>query len=148
VVVVTSTAFLALGAFDLSIAPMLALSGVVAVAGIPIRRVKVASFALVGLCVGLPGVLLAGLVSSADSTVATGYELNVIAAVVVGGTSLNGGRGTLIGSFTGAIFFTLVSNALDLYGVGSYWQYVATGLVLISALAVEGLRRRFWLQTA
>ncbi len=51
-------------------------------------------------------------------------------------------------SFRGAISFTLVSNALDLYGVGSYWQYVAPGLVLITALGVEGLRRRFWLQTA
>jgi ribose/xylose/arabinose/galactoside ABC-type transport system permease subunit len=176
VVVVTSTAFLALGAGDvLGVpTPFVFMLGTYAVcwylfrrtrfgrqvravgsnerasrvAGIPIRRVKVASFALVGLCVGLAGVLLAALVSSADSTVATGYELNVIAAVVVGGTSLNGGRGTLIGSFTGAIFFTLVSNALDLYGVGSYWQYVATGLVLISALGVEGLRRRFWLQAA
>jgi ribose transport system permease protein len=114
----------------------------------PAALTAMATFALVGVCVGLAGVLLAALVSSADSTVATGYELNVIAAVVVGGTSLNGGRGTLVGSFTGAIFFTLVSNALDLYGIGSYWQYVATGLVLITALGVEGLRRRFWLQPA
>jgi ribose transport system permease protein len=174
VVVITSTAFLALGAGDvLGIpTPFVFMVGTYAVcwylfrrtrfgrqvravgsnprasrvAGIPVARVKVAAFALVGVCVGLAGVLLAGLVSSADSTVATGYELKVIAAVVVGGTSLNGGRGTLVGSFTGAIFFTLVSNALDLYGVGSYWQYVATGLVLITALGVEGLRRRFWQQ--
>jgi ribose transport system permease protein len=176
VVVITNTSFLALGAGDtLGIpTPFLFMIGAYAVcwyllwrtrygrqvralgsnqrasrvAGIPINRVKVATFALVGVCVGLAGVLLAALVSSADSTVATGYELNVIAAVVVGGTSLNGGRGTLVGSFTGAIFFTLVSNALDLYGIGSYWQYVATGLVLITALGVEGLRRRFWLQPA
>jgi ribose/xylose/arabinose/galactoside ABC-type transport system permease subunit len=176
VVVITSTAFLALGAGDvLGIpTPFVFMVGAYAVcwylfrrtrfgrqvravgsnerasrvAGIPVARVRVATFALLGICVGLAGVLLAGLVSSADSTVATGYELNVIAAVVVGGTSLNGGRGTLIGSFTGAIFFTLVSNALDLYGIGSYWQYVATGLVLITALGVEGLRRRFWFQAA
>jgi ribose/xylose/arabinose/galactoside ABC-type transport system permease subunit len=118
------------------------------VAGVAVNRVRVATFALVGVCTGLAGVLMAALVSSADGMIATGYELNVIAAVVVGGTSLNGGRGTLVGSFTGALFFTLVSNALDLYGVGSYWQYVATGLVLVSALAVEGLRRRFWLVPA
>ncbi|MBV9820172.1 MAG: ABC transporter permease [Solirubrobacterales bacterium] len=117
------------------------------IAGVPLERVRVATFALVGVCTALAGVLLTGLVSSADGTVATGYELNVIAAVVVGGTSLNGGRGTLAGSFAGALFFTLVSNALNLYGVGSYWQYVVTGLVLVSALGVEGLRRRFWLET-
>ncbi|MFZ0041597.1 MAG: ABC transporter permease [Solirubrobacteraceae bacterium] len=176
VVVITNTAFLALGAGNVIglPTPFVIMIGTYAVcwylfrrtrygrqvralgsneragliAGVAVNRVKIATFALVGVCTALAGVLLAALVSSADGMIATGYELNVIAAVVVGGTSLNGGRGTLVGSFTGAIFFTLVSNALDLYGVGSYWQYVATGLVLVSALAVEGLRRRFRLVPA
>jgi ribose transport system permease protein len=71
---------------------------------------------------------------------ATGYELNVIAIVVVGGTSLQGGQGTLLGSFTGALFFTVISNALNIFGVGAYWQYVVSGVLLISAIAVQALR--------
>lgn len=112
------------------------------VAGIAVRRVRVATFALVGVCTALAGVLLSAQLSSANGTMATGYELSVIAVVVVGGTSLNGGHGTLLGTFTGALFFAILDNALNLYGVGAYWQYVATGGVLISALGIEGLRRR------
>ena len=74
---------------------------------------------------------------------ATGYELNVIAVVVVGGTSLYGGRGTLFGSFTGALFFAVINNALNMFGVAAYWQYVAVGLILITALGIEAVRRRF-----
>jgi ribose/xylose/arabinose/galactoside ABC-type transport system permease subunit len=115
------------------------------VAGIPVNRTLVLTFVLVGVFTALAGVLLAAQLSSANGTIATGYELSVIAVVVIGGTSLNGGYGTLLGTFTGALFFSVLSNALNLYGVGAYWQYVATGMVLITALGIEGLRRRFGL---
>lgn len=113
------------------------------VTGIPVDRVRIFTFVLVGLFTAVAGITLAALLSSANGTMATGYELNVIAVVVVGGTSLFGGRGTLLGTFTGAIFFAILNNALNLYGIGAYWQYVAVGLVLITALGVEGVRRRF-----
>jgi ribose transport system permease protein len=71
---------------------------------------------------------------------ATGYELTVIAVVVIGGTSLKGGEGTLLGSFTGALFFAVISSALNILNVAAYWQYVATGAFLISALGVQALR--------
>jgi ribose transport system permease protein len=71
---------------------------------------------------------------------ATGYELTVIAVVVIGGTSLRGGAGTLFGSFAGALFFAVISSALNILNVGAYWQYVVTGIFLISALGVQALR--------
>jgi len=71
---------------------------------------------------------------------ATGYELIVIAVVVIGGTSLKGGRGTLFGSFSGALFFAVISSALNMLNVGAYWQYVVTGVFLIGALGMQAVR--------
>ncbi len=62
---------------------------------------------------------------------------------MVGGTSLRGGSGTLLGTFTGAIYFTLISNALNMYNVKVYWQYVAVGLIIVIALGLDALRRRY-----
>jgi ribose/xylose/arabinose/galactoside ABC-type transport system permease subunit len=112
------------------------------VAGIAVDRVRIVAFMLVGLCTALAGVFLTAYLSSAQAIMATGYELRIIAVAVVGGTSLNGGQGTLLGSFTGALFFTVISNALNLFGVGAYWQYVAVGVIIIAALGVESWRRR------
>jgi ribose transport system permease protein len=111
-------------------------------AGLPVDRVRIVAFILVGLFTALAGVLLTALLSSANAIMATGFELNVIAVVVVGGTSLTGGRGTLFGSFTGALLFSVINNALNMFGVGAYWQYVAVGLVLIAALGIEAARKR------
>lgn len=66
----------------------------------------------------------------------------MIAAAVVG-TSLKGGSGTLFGTFTGALFFTVINNALNMFNIGAYWQYVAVGLIIITALGIDALRRRF-----
>ncbi|WP_119070561.1 ABC transporter permease [Aggregatilinea lenta] len=111
--------------------------------GIPVDRVRIFAFALVGLCTGLAGIALTGYLSSAQPIMAEGYELRVIAAAVVGGTSLKGGSGTLFGTFTGALFFTVINNALNLFNVGAYWQYVAVGMIIITALGIEALRHRF-----
>ena len=112
------------------------------VAGIAVDRIRILTFMLVGLFTALAGVFLSAYLSSAQAIMATGYELRVIAVVVVGGTSLKGGRGTLLGSFTGALFFTMISNSLNIFGVGAYWQYVAVGIILIIALGIESMRRR------
>lgn len=113
------------------------------VSGIPVDRVRIFSFAVVGLCTGLAAVVLTAYLSSAQPNMATGYELRVIAAAVVGGTSLKGGQGTLLGTFTGALFFTVINNALNLFNVGAYWQYVAVGTIIITALGIDALRHRF-----
>jgi ribose transport system permease protein len=113
------------------------------VGGIPVDRVRIFAFALVGLCTGLAAVALTAYLSSAQPNMATGYELRVIAAAVVGGTSLKGGQGTLFGTFVGALIFTVINNALNLFNVGAYWQYVAVGLIIITALAIDAVRHRF-----
>jgi ribose/xylose/arabinose/galactoside ABC-type transport system permease subunit len=112
-------------------------------AGVPVARVRLVTFALVGCCVGLAAFLQTAQLSSATPTVGTGYELTVIAIVVLGGTSLSGGRGTLVGTLCAALFFAVLNNSLNLYGVSSYWTYVAVGAVLITALAIDSLRGRF-----
>lgn len=110
-------------------------------AGIAVHRTKVGAFAITGAFTGLAAVFLSAVLSSANGTMATGYELNAIAIAVVGGTALRGGQGTLLGTFTGALVFAVLNNALNLLGVTSYWQYVAVGTVLIIALAAGALRR-------
>jgi ribose transport system permease protein len=112
------------------------------VAGIPVDRVRIFVFMLVGFFTALAGVFLTAYLSSGQAIMATGYELRVIAVAVVGGTSLKGGQGTLLGSFTGALFFAVISNALNIFGVGAYWQYISVGLIIIAALGIESLRRR------
>jgi ribose/xylose/arabinose/galactoside ABC-type transport system permease subunit len=112
-------------------------------AGLPVDRVRIAAFMAVGLCTALTATLLTGMLSSANAVMSTGFELTVISVVVVGGTSLRGGSGTLLGSFTGAIFFAVINNALNMFRVEAYWQYIAVGVILIVALAIDALRRRY-----
>lgn len=109
-------------------------------AGLPVDRTRIITFGLVGLFTAIAGVGLAALLSSASADMSLGFELTVIAVAVVGGTSLEGGRGSLLGTFTAAILFSALNNALNLLGVPSYWQYVAIGVVLILALVVAGLQ--------
>jgi ribose transport system permease protein len=109
-------------------------------AGLPVDLIRILAFAIVGGCSALAGVFLTAELSSASAVMATGYELTVIAIVVIGGTSLRGGSGTLFGSFAGALFFAVINSALNILNVGAYWQYVVTGIFLISALGVQALR--------
>jgi len=109
-------------------------------AGLPVDLIRILAFAIVGGCSALAGVFLTAELSSASAIMATGYELTVIAVVVIGGTNLKGGEGTLFGSFTGALFFAVISSALNILNVAAYWQYVVTGIFLISALGVQALR--------
>lgn len=110
-------------------------------AAVATNRVKVMTFAFAGLMFAIAGIFLAGRLSSASGTMATGTELNAIAAVVVGGTSLRGGRATIAGTVVGAILFSLLSTALNILRIGSYWQYVLTGAVLAVAVAIGTLRK-------
>ncbi|MFV0405679.1 MAG: ABC transporter permease [Propioniciclava sp.] len=110
--------------------------------GIPVDRIKIVAFALTGLFTALAAVGLSALLSSANGTMATGIELTAITIAVVGGTALRGGQGTLVGTFTGAIFITSVSNALNLLGVQSYWQTIGVGAILVLTLVVGSLTSR------
>ena len=104
-------------------------------AGIGVVRTKILVYAFSGLCAAVSGVFLAGRLSSTEGNMAIGIEMTVIAAVVVGGTSMRGGRATVFGTLVGSIFFAVLSSALNLIGVSSYWQYVVTGMVLVAAIS-------------
>ena len=109
-------------------------------AGLPVDRTRITAFVIFGLLTSIAGVGLTSLLSSASADMSIGFELNVVAVAVVGGTSLLGGSGTLLGTVTAAVLLSGLSNALNLFGVTSYWQYVASGVVLAAALVVASRR--------
>ncbi|OHZ00427.1 ABC transporter permease [Salinicola sp. MIT1003] len=110
--------------------------------GINTIRIRMMVFACSGLLAGLGGIILAGNLASADPNLGMGYELDVIAAVILGGTALSGGRGTIAGVFIGAMLMALLNNAFVLLGISAYWQVVTKGLVIILAVGIDGLQRR------
>jgi ribose/xylose/arabinose/galactoside ABC-type transport system permease subunit len=105
--------------------------------GIPIRRMKIALYALNGLFVGVAGVILTGILDSGLPSMGTGYELRAIAAVVIGGTPLIGGRGTVIGTLGGVLLLGLVSNSMNLLGVGANFQSAVLGLIITAAVLLQ-----------
>ncbi|MEM7695474.1 MAG: ABC transporter permease [Pseudomonadota bacterium] len=104
-------------------------------AGINIDRHKVAHYVLMGGCAALAGILLAGRLNAIQSTAAQGFALHTIAAVVVGGTVLFGGRGTMFGTLIGVILLSMVTNALVLLRFQFFWQLVAAGFIIIISIA-------------
>ena len=111
-------------------------------AGIPTNRILIQVYVLCGVLSALSGILLASRMNSGQPNAGLMYELDVIAAVVVGGTSLFGGRGTVIGTFFGAMLIAVLRNGLNLMNVGSYVQQVVVGVVILLAVMVDQWRRK------
>jgi len=110
-------------------------------AGVAVDRIQVGVFVLSGLLAGLAGVLLTARLGAAVSNAATGYELTIIASVVIGGASLAGGAGTALGVVLGALLIALVNNALVLLTVPTYWQQTFIGAVIVAAALLDRFRR-------
>jgi len=111
-------------------------------AGIPVRLTKLSVYVVTGLLCGLAGTLHDAKLMAGDPKVGEMWELNVIAAVVVGGTSLFGGRGTMTGTLVGALIIGVLNNSLNLLHVDHFWQKVVLGLVILGASLLDaGLRR-------
>ncbi|MBG0741034.1 ABC transporter permease [Paeniglutamicibacter antarcticus] len=110
--------------------------------GLPVKRIIVIVFGLAGLFAALAGLLLAGRLDSAQPQAATGYELDAIAAVVIGGASLAGGLGRISGTFVGALVLVVIRNGLNLLNVTSFWQQVVIGVVIALAVGIDVLRRK------
>ncbi len=110
--------------------------------GIKVQRVKIFVYAFCGLLTGIAGVILASRLNSGQPTVGVGYELEAIAAVVIGGTSLMGGIGTIGGTIIGAFIMSVLKNGLNLMGVSQFWQMVAMGVVVIAAVYLDTLRKK------
>ena len=111
-------------------------------AGIPVARYKVAIYAICGMLTGMAGMIETSRLMTGQPTAGVSYELQVIAAVVIGGGSLAGGEGTVIGTLIGAFIMGLLSNGSDLLGVNPYWQQVIIGAVIILAVALDEARKR------
>ena len=102
--------------------------------GVNINRQKVYAYALMGVCAALAGILLTGRLNAIQATAAQGFALHTIAAVVVGGTALFGGRGTMFGTLVGVILLSMVTNALVMLRFQFFWQLVASGVIIIAAI--------------
>ncbi|MCE1178081.1 MAG: ABC transporter permease [Micrococcales bacterium] len=111
-------------------------------AGLPVKRTTAAVYALSGLFAGIAGLVLAGRLASAQPQAASGYELDAIAAVVIGGASLSGGVGKASGTLIGALVLAVIRNGLNLLNVTAFWQQVVIGLVIALAVGIDVLRQR------
>ena len=110
-------------------------------AGVSIKGVTLLVYVLNGLLVGLAGLVLASRLGAGVPNAGLQYELDVIAAVVVGGTSLNGGRGSIIGTFWGAVFIGVLNNGLNLAGIDPYIQKIALGVVILLAVLADQINK-------
>lgn len=109
--------------------------------GVPVKRVQTRIYVLSGMCAGLVGVLQVANISSSTADLGQFYELNAIAAVVIGGAALSGGRGTVRGTIIGAFVIGFLANGLVIVGVSPFWQQVITGGVIILAVAVDQVQQ-------
>lgn len=110
--------------------------------GVPIDKTKLFAYACVGTLSALAGVVNAGRVGAVPPQAGEGYELDAIAAVVIGGTSLSGGQGRMIGSLIGALIMGVVRNGLNLMNVDPNWQRVVIGSIIVLAATVDVLQKR------
>jgi ribose transport system permease protein len=110
--------------------------------GVPVERIIASTYAWCGVLAGVAGVMLAARLQSGQPTAGEFYELSAIAAVILGGASLQGGEGSLYKSIIGVFIMVVLGNSLNLLNVDSYWQRVAIGTVIIAAAAADRLRSR------
>lgn len=111
--------------------------------GVRVKRIQVAVYMISGFCAALVGIVIASQLSSAHPATGESFELNAIAAVVLGGTSLMGGRGGIGGTVIGALVIGVLADGLVLLGVSEFWQIVIKGTVIVVAVVLDQLQRRF-----
>jgi ribose transport system permease protein len=114
----------------------------VRLSGVGVDRVKMFTYSACGLLAGIAGVVLTARLNSAQPAAGMSYELDAIAAAVIGGTSLSGGQGSILGTIIGALIMGVLKNGLNLMNVSQFWQQVAMGIVVIGAVYLDIVRRR------
>ena len=98
-------------------------------------------YVLIGLFCGLGGLIWSARLGSAAATLGNGFEMDAIAAVVIGGTSMSGGVGTLGGTFIGILIIGVITNGLNLMGINSFWQNVFKGIIIMAAVVIDVMRK-------
>jgi ribose transport system permease protein len=113
-----------------------------ALTGVPVTKIKISVYVLCALSAGFAGILIVGWLGSAPANLATGYELKIIAASVIGGADLAGGVGGPVGAVIGAALIEVIRNGLALFGADTYWEQVFVGTIIILAVLVDRIRTR------
>lgn len=108
--------------------------------GINVNRLKCLTYIITGGLCSLCGIIVAGNLSSADASLGIGYEIDIIAAVVIGGVAMSGGEGTIWGSLIGAAIIGIIRNAFILLGISAYWQAIVIGIVIVLSVTIDRLR--------
>ncbi len=111
-------------------------------AGVNVKRFKCYAYIISGLMSALGGIIIASRLGAVDPNYGDGYEMDTLAAVVIGGSAMTGGKGTLIGTGIGVIFLGLIKNGLDILGVSPYWQGLTVGVIIILALVIDRISSR------
>ncbi|TRY24806.1 ABC transporter permease [Brevibacillus sp. LEMMJ03] len=112
------------------------------IAGIPVDRYKIMIYAYAGLLSSIAGIILTSRIASGQPTAGVMYELDAIAAAVIGGTSLSGGIGTIGGTIIGALIIGVMNNGLDLLNVSSYWQQILKGAIIVTAVFLDARKNK------
>jgi erythritol transport system permease protein len=110
--------------------------------GIPVKKVKLSVYVISGVCAGVVGLIIASELTSATPQTGQSFELTAIAAVVIGGASLQGGKGNIRGTLLGAFVIGFLSDGLVIIGISSYWQTVFTGAVIVLAVLLNAIQYR------
>ena len=110
--------------------------------GVNVDNWKIVVYMLTGFFAGLAGIVMASRINSAQPSLGQGYELDAIAAAVIGGTSLSGGEGSILGTVIGAFLISTLSNGLRILSVPPEWQIVVTGVIVVAAVYLDIVRRR------
>ncbi len=110
--------------------------------GINIAYIRIITYTLSGFCCAVAGLIFAARVGAAPPSAGTGYELNAIAAVIIGGTPLTGGEGKVIGTVIGALLMAIISNGLNIIEVDPYWQGIVIGAIIVFAVMMSNLKKQ------
>lgn len=111
--------------------------------GIPVDRMKILAYVLTGLFAAISGIVMTARLGAASVTSGSGVELRVITAVIIGGASLQGGEGSVLGAFLGTLLMAIITNALTLLGVDVYWQTFVIGATLLIAVLIDTLTKKY-----